>query len=345
MKKLQDIAWNVSEETYRQDKALSYSILARYEKAGFSSIPHLFDKQEGEALTFGSMVDCLMTEGKEVFDTKFAIVNYVPTESVAKVVQYLVNTQSEEYLNDISDITIGAVCNVCEYQPKWKVETKVAKIRSEGTNYYNQLKKAKGKTIVSSKAYTEVLDTVNTLYNHTYIGKYFKKPSGNKEILFQTKFKTTLSGIWVRCMFDGLMIDYNNKVIIPFDLKTTSLPEYEFAKKYLENRYDIQSRLYWAILRQVMNNDKYFKDFELCSFRFVVINKDRLQPLVFNDGNSLVQNKDIELKFKSGRITTLRDPITIAIELFNYLDWNSQVPSSIRTDALNSLDVELQKLQ
>ena len=43
MKSLKDISWQVTEEEYRQDKALSYSTLAKYERGGFKSLKSLFD--------------------------------------------------------------------------------------------------------------------------------------------------------------------------------------------------------------------------------------------------------------------------------------------------------------
>lgn len=52
-KSLKDISWNVSEETYRADPALSYSTLARYEREGFNNLDKLFDRLETPSLTFG----------------------------------------------------------------------------------------------------------------------------------------------------------------------------------------------------------------------------------------------------------------------------------------------------
>ena len=53
MKSLKDVSWLVSEDTYRQDSALSYSTLAKYERGGFNSLSTLFDKVESPSLLFG----------------------------------------------------------------------------------------------------------------------------------------------------------------------------------------------------------------------------------------------------------------------------------------------------
>ena len=63
-KSLKDISWLVSEETYREDSALSYSTLATYERGGFNCILSLSEKKESPALTFGSAVDAIIT-GRE----------------------------------------------------------------------------------------------------------------------------------------------------------------------------------------------------------------------------------------------------------------------------------------
>lgn len=50
-KSLRIISWDVSEEIYRADPALSYSTLARYEREGFNNLDKLFDKLETPSLT------------------------------------------------------------------------------------------------------------------------------------------------------------------------------------------------------------------------------------------------------------------------------------------------------
>ena len=76
MKSLKTISWNVSEETYRQDSALSYSTLAKYERGGFNSLPTLFDKVESPSLLFGSMVDTLLTDGQDAFNERFFVADF-----------------------------------------------------------------------------------------------------------------------------------------------------------------------------------------------------------------------------------------------------------------------------
>ena len=144
-------------------------------------------------------------------------------------------------------------------------------------------------------------------------------------------------------MADLLIVNHKEKIIIPVDLKTTSLQEYNFPYKYLENHYDIQSRLYWRILRTVMDADEYFKDFKLNNFRFLVINKDSLKPLIFVDEHSDYVG-DITITHKSGRKTILRDPIEIGKELKHYLDTQAAVPDGINSNGLTGIYARLDLL-
>ena len=63
-KSLKDISWQVPEETYREDPALSYSALATYERGGFNCLESLYDRKETPSLTFGSAVDAIITGGE-----------------------------------------------------------------------------------------------------------------------------------------------------------------------------------------------------------------------------------------------------------------------------------------
>ena len=72
MKKLTDLSWNVSEEEYRQDNSYSYSMLAKFNREGFENLDKLFDKISTPSLTFGSIVDCLLTD-EQNFENRFVV--------------------------------------------------------------------------------------------------------------------------------------------------------------------------------------------------------------------------------------------------------------------------------
>ena len=75
-KTLFDISWKVSEDEYRNDSAYSYSTISRFNREGFDNLDKLFDKIETPSLTFGSMVDTLITGSEEEFNEKFEVADF-----------------------------------------------------------------------------------------------------------------------------------------------------------------------------------------------------------------------------------------------------------------------------
>lgn len=95
---------------------------------------------------------------------------------------------------------------------------------------------------------------------------------------------------------------------------------------------DIQARLYWRIIRDSMDRDHYFKDFRLADYRFIVVNRKTLVPLIW-ELNSTSKIGEIILKD-----TVLRDPVVVGKELRNYLDNRPVVPDGIELVKPNILD-------
>ena len=87
-KSLKSISWDVPEDIYRQDDALSYSTLAKYERSGFNGLATLFDRVESPSLTFGSMVDEMITGSMESFNERFLVAEYPQTpDSIIQIVK------------------------------------------------------------------------------------------------------------------------------------------------------------------------------------------------------------------------------------------------------------------
>ncbi len=248
----------------------------------------------------------------------------VPADAIALIIQYLLDRE-EKTMEEIPDSVILAWCDSLGYCARMSSAVRIARVR-DASDYYNVCKASKSKTVLTTQTYYEVIQTVNALLDGP-MRKYLqpKSEGGNIEFLYQQKFTTTIDGLEVKMMADLLIVNHEKKMIIPIDLKTTGMPEYYFPHKYLDNRYDIQAKLYWHILRNVLNKDDYFKDFTLLDFRFIVVNKDKLTPLMFVD-KECSYDDDTVITFKSGRVLTLRNPITIGKELKHYLDTAATLP-------------------
>lgn len=242
-KSLTELSWNVPEEVYRKDEALSYSTLARFKRTGFNELNRLFDKIETPSLTFGSAVDSIITGGEEEFNERFMVAEFpsIPDSIVSIVKALFENHQStHRTLESIPDSDVIAQASEFNYQNNWKPETRAKVIKEKGSCYYKLLYLSREKTILDTAIYEDVVKTVDALRTSEATKWYFAKPNPfeNIERLYQLKFKATLNGIEYRCMADLLIVDYDKKLIIPVDLKTSGKPEWDFYKSFIDWRYE-----------------------------------------------------------------------------------------------------------
>lgn len=345
-KSLYDISWQVSEEKYRADKALSYSTLAKYEREGFNNLDKLFDRVETPSLTFGQAVDSIITGGQKEFDERFIVAEFpsIP-DSIIKIVKSLYKQYAGENrsLFDISDNSIIRETESQGYQMNWKPETRAKVIKEKGSEYYNLLFVAGDRCILDTKTYQDVCNAVRALKESESTKFYFAEdnPFDDIERFYQLKFKGEFDGITYRNMADLIIVSHKEKWVKPVDLKTSSHTEWDFYKSFVDWRYDIQARLYWAIIRQNMDKDEYFKDFKLLDYDFIVVNRRTLTPLVWTCPFTQALGT---LTFGEGGHIKYRSPFEIGEELHYYLSSRPKVPKGISDTGANDLKEWLNKL-
>lgn len=207
MRSLKDISWNISEEDYRKDPALSYSTLARFNREGFNNLNKLFDKIETPSLTFGSAVDSIITGGMEEFNERFIVADFpeIP-DSIVKIVKRLFNSLKDKYtsLVKIPNDDIIYITQEESYQLNWKPETRAKVIKEKGSEYYDLLYIAGDKTILDTQTYLDVVNSVDALKTNTATKYYFAEdnPYTNVRRYYQLKFKSVFDDINYRCMVD-----------------------------------------------------------------------------------------------------------------------------------------------
>ena len=347
MKSLRDISWQVSEEEYRADPALSYSTLARYEREGFNNLDKLFDRIETPSLTFGSAVDSIITGGQEEFDERFMVAEFPSMpDSIVKIIKSLYKQYAGTYrsLLNIPDSSIIRETEDQNYQMNWKPETRAKVIKEKGTDYYNLLFVAGDRCIIDTQTYQDVVNAVRVLKESSSTKLYFADDNPFEpdiERLYQLKFKGEFDGITYRNMADLIIVNHKEKWVKPVDLKTSSHTEWDFYKSFVDWRYDIQARLYWSIIRQNMDKDEYFKDFKLLDYDFIVVNKRTLTPLVWNCPFTQAQGT---LRFGNNSQIEMRSPFEIGKELNSYLTSRPKVPMGINETGTNNLKDWLNKL-
>lgn len=243
MKSLKEISWDVSEDEYRKDKALSYSTIAKFHREGFDNISHLFDKVESPSLLFGSIVDCLLTGTEEEFESRFLVADFPEiSDSQRKVTEYLFNAYGDRNipLNELDNSVIISATEALSFQLNWKPETRAKVIKENCSEFWDLLTLAMGKTVISQNLYRDAIACKDKLKTSPATSKYFEEDNpfdSSIERLYQLKFKGSYLGIPLRCMADLIVVDHKNKIIYPCDLKTSFKPEWRFYKSFIEWGY------------------------------------------------------------------------------------------------------------
>lgn len=337
VKELSDISWNVPESVYRADSALSQSTLGTYEREGFNNLKHLFDKKESSSLTFGSCVDSILTGGIDEFNERFKVIDTNLKPEVMATCKTLAERYAYEDFNQIPVEIVSFVAKECGFWPadKWSDEARYKGLLKAGnvTEYYADARQV-DKVIISSEMYNDVLACVNALRTNTSTAGLF---ADNDELspirrYYQLKFKGIHNNVRYRGMLDLVIVDYEDKIVYPYDLKTSSSPEWDFEHSFLKWGYSIQARLYWRLLKANMMNDFYFKDFKLADYKFIVVNKATLTPLVWEFPLTQAMGTLIDEEGNE-----YRDPFVIGEELQGYLNLCPKVPNGITVDGVNTI--------
>lgn len=334
-KELKDIALPISEPEYRAMPELSYSTLSNYEKLGFNGLDHLFDKVESPSLTFGSVVDTLLTDGYDEFVNRFSVLDAQITDNGLEICKRLISMGLP--YPTFKDIPEEVVSYVAKEVGFWKADkwdkVRYSKVLETGNiaEYFEAMGNS-NKTIIDTKTYGDAMACINALRNSPVTAGCFAPDDISSPIrrYYQLKFKANLEGVGYRSMMDLIIVDYEDKIIYPYDLKTMGTGEWNFEDNFMKYHYYIQARLYWRVLRDNLDRDPYFKDFKLENFKFIVINRVSLTPLIWEfpltkEYGTLISDKGEEIK----------DPFDIGKELRSYLDNRPRVPKGINEDSTN----------
>lgn len=285
MKSIKTISWDVTEEEYRADPAISYSTLSTFSKESQRIIPFLYDKKEAEALRFGSLVDCLMTE-PETLKERFFISDFPQTsDKIAAICRKAYElSEGERSLSAIDEDLLLGVIREEAYYPNWRDDTRIKDVITKGREFYGLLALAGDKTIMSTEDYERAKSCVDQLRENPFTKDIFLENPFQEEIekVYQLKFRTeTLADVPVRCMMDFCIVDHANKTIRPVDLKTTGKDEEKFEDSFIQWLYMLQGTMYAQILRDIISKDDYFKDFTILPYWFIVINRYNQAPMIW----------------------------------------------------------------
>jgi len=212
---------------------------------------------------FGSLVDMMLTESKEDFDKKYAVIpdDTGVSETIAKIVKEVYDEK-----NNSDDLGWGALedypkeilkhCNYELYQSRWKDETRINKIVEQGSQYFEVLKNSGNRTIITESEYAKAVNCVMALRSDKYTSKYCQKKSNDPNILIIDKHVIVFEhdGLEFKGELDRIIVNHKEKTITPIDFKTTSKSVLNFEKSFWHFRYDFQAAVYTLGLTKDKSN-------------------------------------------------------------------------------------------
>lgn len=281
-----DLIWDVCDDVYRKDKAISYSKLSTFAREGVETLISQPTKTSDE-LTFGSVMDCMLTEPLE-FSNRYVVIDdkIFPSDTVKHIIddayKYIKDT-NRDMIND----GLGYSLSINDYYNNLTLEKRINKVLDAGSEYLHILSKNRDNMIfIEQSTFDQARRCAEAIKNDPVIYSWLD----GKEVFYQVNlkvdylpFKEMSSNMpSIKCKLDLVAIDHENKIIYPFDIKTTMEKEYQFTKSFFKWRYDIQQGMYTYILKEVIKNSKDFSKYHVADFRFIVVNRFRAKPLVHN---------------------------------------------------------------
>ena len=332
---IEDLTLKISESDYRKYPAYSQSLLGSYLRLGFDNIHKLEEPLVGSFLDYGSVVDVLLTGTKEEFDKQFIVLNMPELSSgLFKVCEYLLaNYPNTKVFSEFTDMELSKACIAVGFWVDSGTKNYYNKRITEAKkceDKYNITIKSIGRKIIPETMYLDCCKCVDSLRNNPNTAPYFqpKNPFNTDiEIVYQAKMISDFETIPIKCMFDIIVVDHKNKVIVPVDLKTTSKRSWAFVESFVSYNYDIQARMYCYILKKTLNDDNYYKHFTIKNFRFIVISKQDYFPAIWEYDASFDSG---DLIYGTMHKTKLPDWRSLLLELDCYKKGSYMAPLNMK---------------
>ena len=267
------------------------------------------DESTEQHFVFGSLVDSLLTETKQDFDNKYAVVpdDTGVSETIAKIVKGVYDDMYEKTPTNLEDYPgeILKHCNYELYQSRWKDETRFKKIVEQGSKYFDILKKCGTKTIITESEYAKAVNCVMALRSDKFTGPYCQKKSSEDhiEIIDKHVVQFKYNGLEFKGEIDRIIIDHKNQTITPIDFKTTGKSVLNFENSFWHFRYDFQAAVYDLGLHLDKSErlQKYYQNgYSINRFLYIVVETYlNNNPMVFEITKTVLEvgikgNKEYE---------------------------------------------------
>jgi predicted RNA-binding protein associated with RNAse of E/G family len=279
----------MDKENYYEIKAVSQSQLTnlsygpKYYKNNLDKV-----QEDTEAMTIGSLVDCLLTE-QEAFDKKYYISKFSkPTAQMGLYVDLLFKSYVEDegilhHENAYEQLKLDNGGKLRDSLEKFKERFEV-----EGKNYFDELVIGTNYKVITPEQYDTAKKVVESLLTNEFTSKEFL----GEEVLYQLEitwdYISPVDNEVTKCKskLDLVVINHSKHEICPKDIKVKMDSVGDFYSSYLKFRYDLQAAFYTEALEQfILDNDLFDKNgkcYTIKPFRFIVESaKYPGTPLIF----------------------------------------------------------------
>jgi len=244
--------------------------------------------EEKDYFIIGSAVDTILTGEEGEFDKQYHVSKLVkkPSDAEMSIIQYIFdelvenNVEVDMPLDQYGEMILASV-DYHNWQKKWKTETRVNKIALVGADYFEDLKLALDKQIITTEQKTLIDSIVMSLKTNARTSKYFdrEQQGRNKHVnfYFQLPIYFSHKNIDCKALMDLVVVIKNDEgqviAVEPVDLKTMSGNTLTFLSKVKWHRYDIQAAWYTMAVEYWLKNISQLRIADVCvirDFTFVV---------------------------------------------------------------------------
>jgi len=281
----------LSNKEYRGLDVPSYSLLKRLDEFGPRNFTKSF-KVEGDAIDFGSYVDCIMFTPEvaeeefyfEAIEKPTAQLLELANAAYERLVESLVEIKTVEAEEVILDLVkelnlFGSI----------KDESKIiAKFDTDLFWNYIQTKiDSIGKTVLSISIKSEAEEALLIIKSHEKTKDIFYL-SGDEEGINQMQLTGSIRGVLTKVMLDRVVINHKTKTIAAYDLKCTDMRQVNFPYWFIKMKYYLQASLYNAML--TMWAAENYPEYTVEQFRFIVYSRSDKFPFIWKVSDSMLEN-------------------------------------------------------
>lgn len=278
-------------DSYFESQALGQSTLKKL-LGGIDNF--LANQNKGKELYYeeksyfivGSAVDCILTGEEGEFDKQYYVstLEKKPSDAEMSIVNRVFdeladnNIEIDLPLGDYMDMLMMAIVEAQWYKGN-PGEKRIAGLLDRCSEYFEDLKRALGKQVMTSEQKTTIDNIVMSLKTNQRTSKYFDRENQERldvDFYYQLPIYFTHRGVDCKALMDLVVVikDNGNVVTVePYDLKTMSGNTLGFLTSVKSHRYDIQASWYTLALGYWLINVLQVSNIEavnIKNFTFIV---------------------------------------------------------------------------